>query len=62
MLILNSRDYAQSGLGSPTDHPTTLMLHIHTGENTHILKTTHITLIIIIDYAIYDFIISELDS
>lgn len=30
MLILNSRDYAQSGLGSPTDHPPTLTLHVRT--------------------------------
>lgn len=49
LLILNSRDYAQSGLGSHADHPTTLMLHVHADENTYIhsclINTTHITVI-----------------
>lgn len=35
LLILNSRDYAQSGLSSFTNHPPTLALHIHTVENIH---------------------------
>jgi len=48
-LILNTGDYAQSGPGSPTNHPPTLILHVHRDQNLNIhssiLNTTHIAVI-----------------